>query len=346
MKTKSTTLLSAVLLSISALAQDVITFRNGNELQVKVKEVSPTTVTYLKYDNLTGPTYSESRSAIFMVKYENGIKDVFSDPKPQEDLSTKNYTETPSALGDAQGNKDLIVTSTGENIKCVIDNVNNTHIYYHIRKQYSDTKGIIQISQVISFTKNAQNINGKTINGNTDDEIIEVRKYGGPRIGMTFVGDGAFAQALSAEGKRNCFTLFGWQLEKRVFTLKNGASGMLEFVPMIGGLDIGKFIPSVSALVGIRAKNGFEFGAGPNLAIYYGKDFSGGSSTSANLGVVIATGMSVKSGKVNFPINIAVVPSVTKQADIYDRSTNTMVKKQYQTGIKVSLIIGFNNRKS
>ena len=120
---------------------------------------------------------------------------------------------------------------------------------------------------------------------------------------------------------------------------------MFEFVPMIGGLDIGKFIPSVSALVGIRAKNGFEFGAGPNLSIYYGKDFTGGSSSSANLGIVLATGMSVKSGNVYFPINIAVVPSVSKQTEFYDRNTNTMVKKQYQTGVKVSLTIGFNSRK-
>src|SRR3954467_9440515 len=115
-------------------------------------------------------------------------------------------------------------------------------------------------------------------------------------------------KSFEADGHRTCFTQFGWQFEKRLFTLANGVSGVVEFVPLIGGLDMGKFIPSASVLLGARLKNGIEFGAGPNLAIYNGPDITGGTSTSANFGVVFATGFSVKSGKVNFPINIAFVP--------------------------------------
>lgn len=52
------------------------------------------------------------------------------------------------------GNTDLIVPLTGEEIKCVIDKVDRTSISYHIRKKGSDTKTSIALSQVIRYYAN------------------------------------------------------------------------------------------------------------------------------------------------------------------------------------------------
>jgi hypothetical protein len=50
---------------------------NGDEIKAKVEEVQNTEIKYRKYDNLPGLSYTMNKSDIFMVKYENGSKDVF-----------------------------------------------------------------------------------------------------------------------------------------------------------------------------------------------------------------------------------------------------------------------------
>ena len=269
------------LLSTCAMAQttspkqDVIVYKNGTEMIVKILEVSGSEVKFKKQDNLDGPTFVVAKTDLFKIKYANGTEEVFSSPTPVT-------WETPSL----------------------------------------------------------------NENKRSDDQTPEIRHYSGPRIGMTFVGPGAFEDQLLSEGKRTVYSQFGWQFETRVFTLSNGVSGLFEFVPMIGGLDMGKFIPSFSGLMGIRTKAGYEFGAGPNWAIYSGRNQYGYYSTSSSVGVVLAAGMSLKVDKVYFPINIAVVPSVTKQASVMDPITYQTVQVKYQTGVKVTLLIGFNSRKN
>ncbi|MDQ3100329.1 MAG: hypothetical protein M3R08_02995 [Bacteroidota bacterium] len=79
-----------------AAAQDVITFRNGDEIQAKVTQVGLSEVKYHRYDNLDGPEYSASRSEVIMIAYANGTKDIFDDieyyvPSPTEPVNTDLY---------------------------------------------------------------------------------------------------------------------------------------------------------------------------------------------------------------------------------------------------------------
>ena len=60
-------------------AQDIITFKNGDEIKSKVIEVTPDLIKYKKWENQDGPIYSSNKSEVFMVKYANGTKDVFKD---------------------------------------------------------------------------------------------------------------------------------------------------------------------------------------------------------------------------------------------------------------------------
>lgn len=59
------------------LAQDVIVKTNGDEIIVKVTEITDVQIKYHKFDNLNGPVYNIDKSEVFMIKYENGTKDVF-----------------------------------------------------------------------------------------------------------------------------------------------------------------------------------------------------------------------------------------------------------------------------
>lgn len=372
---KVTTLICAVSISTLAASQDVITFKNGNEKRVKVLEVSPTEVKYKSYDNLEGPLYNDQKSSIFMIKYENGLKDVFGvEPKPGDSIpktptiSDKEITHyNYSNYNDFQ-NIDFIVTVKGDTIRCKINLITSTTVTYHIFKRGIDTKSEMAMKDVSKYYKNRElkiaNVLHKekeqvstvlpkekeqpknaTVENDEDEFLPEARRYGGPRVGVTLVGPGAYRDLLYAEGKRNIYSQFGWQFEKRLFTTKTGISGIVEFVPMIGGIDMGKFIPSATALIGIRTHKGIEFGAGPNAAIYGVKDSKGYYKTSASFGIVIAAGMSFKSDKVYFPVNLVFVPSVGKTADV-PQADGTIKKIKYQTGMKLSLLVGFNYRKN
>lgn len=77
MKKLLLTLVAVVGISLSANAQDVIVLRNADEVQAKVKSIGLQEVTYLKWDNLNGPTYTLPKSEIFFIKYANGQKESF-----------------------------------------------------------------------------------------------------------------------------------------------------------------------------------------------------------------------------------------------------------------------------
>jgi hypothetical protein len=171
---------------------------------------------------------------------------------------------------------------------------------------------------------------GAGINKKMDQPFYDERlKFSGPRIGFTIIGDGLAADKIRELGKTPFITQFGWQFETRIFTLKDSTSGLFEFVPLIGGIEQGMFLPSISALFGIRGKKGNEFAFGPNLSL-------------TGMGIVLAVGTSFHSENVYFPINLAVVPSVSRTNE-YNSTTGT--SEQVHTGVRVSLLIGFMTRK-
>ena len=71
------------IMSITSYAQDLITKRDGSEIQAKVLEVTPTEVKFKRFDNQGGPLFTLPKTEIFMIKYENGTKDVFDQASTQ-----------------------------------------------------------------------------------------------------------------------------------------------------------------------------------------------------------------------------------------------------------------------
>lgn len=128
---------------------------------------------------------------------------------------------------------------------------------------------------------------------------------------------------------------FGYQFEKQYLNEGN-FQALFEFVPMLTGLDQGLMIPSFTVMNGIRNNtSGWEFAFGPTVSLmrkakgYY--DANGnwvyldknntapfGSISEERLdrrgdpalktGFIIAAGKTFKSGKLNIPVNLYIIP--------------------------------------
>jgi hypothetical protein len=65
--------------SFSLSAQDIIIKKDGTEIQAKVTEVNELDIKYKKFDNQDGPVYTLLKAEVFMVKYQNGDKEVYNE---------------------------------------------------------------------------------------------------------------------------------------------------------------------------------------------------------------------------------------------------------------------------
>jgi hypothetical protein len=97
--------------------------------------------------------------------------------------------------------------------------------------------------------------------------------YSGPRIAFTYYfGDVAkILQQPRSEGGFDMYPAmfqFGWQQEIRYLSSGN-FSGLVEILPMIGGLECGKFIPSLTFMNGFRmGKGNWEIAFGPSIKVF------------------------------------------------------------------------------
>jgi hypothetical protein len=135
----------------------------------------------------------------------------------------------------------------------------------------------------------------------------------GPRFGLTMLGSGSI-EALKRHNivVAPLISQFGWQFEKRLYSNGDGITALTEWVPLISGLEQGVALPSLNWLVGVRTSQGAEFGIGPNI-------------TPLGVGLVIAGGVTIRSGALNVPLNFAVASS--------------------KSGARVSIMTGFNLRR-
>jgi hypothetical protein len=130
--------------------------------------------------------------------------------------------------------------------------------------------------------------------------VIE-RNLSGPRFGTTFIpGDDEIGRLLDHEGMNRTISQFGWHTEWQVTPRGGGPSFLVEFIPMIGGVEYGKLIPNLSLMFGIRTVGGLEFGIGPNIIAFV-------SQGQAQTALVMAIGKSFDFDGVSIPLNLAYV---------------------------------------
>jgi hypothetical protein len=77
-------ILLSCLLAQVAMAQDVIVKINGNELKANVREITSTDIIYLSADTTDTVTYKLAKTEVFMVRFANGTKEVFTENLPSE----------------------------------------------------------------------------------------------------------------------------------------------------------------------------------------------------------------------------------------------------------------------
>lgn len=92
-------LLSLAVLALPSYAQDLITKKNGTDIQAKVLEVSTFEVKYKAWDNLEGPTFILPTYDILIIRFENGTNHVFGMTSPGYGQNGGYYTSDMSILG-------------------------------------------------------------------------------------------------------------------------------------------------------------------------------------------------------------------------------------------------------
>ena len=119
----------------------------------------------------------------------------------------------------------------------------------------------------------------------------------GPLVGMTFLSEGVVKKLheRNVDVGQN-ISQFGWQFERQFYSKQSGVTALNEWVFLLGGLDQGVAIPSLSWMMGLRTREGAEFGVGPNV-------------TPAGVALAFAAGVTMRAGVLNVPMNFAVVPT-------------------------------------
>jgi len=190
----------------------------------------------------------------------------------------------------------------------------------------------------------------------------QIEKLAGPKVGITIVSSGSLASILRKDvsmfsdevreewtgstGKYGAvMSQYGWQWESR-FSDAGNITGIVEWIALVGGMEKGMFLPSVSSMVGVRTSKGIEFAVGPNLSL-------------GGIAMVFGAGYNFKFGELNVPVNIAYVPSMDKtyyheaeydHTHMWDDEGNSIppvlespaYSVTHPTGARVSIMVGFN----
>ncbi|MBI2270369.1 MAG: hypothetical protein HYU69_08435 [Bacteroidetes bacterium] len=177
----------------------------------------------------------------------------------------------------------------------------------------------------------------------TNNPTEEQLRLNGTRMGFTFLTAQTAKYIMSSKDKGGfgmqypAMFQFGYQFEKQYLNAGR-MQALFEFIPMISGLDHGLIIPSITLMNGIRDNRyGWEFAFGPTVNVikkakgYYDNnewklesEWKGDPASplpamieridsrgelTLNWGFVFAAGRTFKSGKLNIPVNVHVVPS-------------------------------------
>jgi hypothetical protein len=192
----------------------------------------------------------------------------------------------------------------------------------------------------------------------------QIEKLAGPRVGVTMITPGSLASIIrgdvpffSDEVREDwtgstgeygaAISQYGWQWESR-FADGGDVTGIVEWIALVGGMEKGMFLPSVSSMVGVRTAKGIEFAVGPNVSL-------------GGVAMVFGAGYNFKFGKLNVPVNIAYVPSMDKTynhdaeyewVEEYDDNgnyigggeieTSSAYSVTHPTGARISIMVGFN----
>jgi hypothetical protein len=158
--------IALVSISMNSFSQDVITPVLGNDIQVKVIEVTKTDIAYKKWDNPTGPTLKMPKSEVLIINYANGKKEVLyiqeklandvaetkevlnaKDNEPNKVSETK--ASVPKLDTSSKDNLAIITLKSGEDIQAFVLEVNKESIVYKTSNSSQDSMMTIPVADVL-----------------------------------------------------------------------------------------------------------------------------------------------------------------------------------------------------
>ena len=83
------------LICINVCAQDIITTKQGEEIEAKVVKIGTTEIEYKKWSNVEGPSYTLLKNQVFMIKFQNGEKEVFEETARNVAVATETSVNRP-----------------------------------------------------------------------------------------------------------------------------------------------------------------------------------------------------------------------------------------------------------
>lgn len=169
----------------SANAQDIIFLKTGEEILAKVIAINPTDIQYRKHNDKDGPLYTRYKSEVFMIKYANGSKDVFT----QESSVATN----PNSHIDAATQREV---KAGTQINVMLVNELNSKLvtagqtieFQVVTDIIIDQKKVILGGQIIQATViNSEKAKGLGKEGKLDIQLTQVLGVDGQVIPLTGV---------------------------------------------------------------------------------------------------------------------------------------------------------------
>jgi hypothetical protein len=84
---------------LSVNAQDMIILKNGDEIEAKVIEISPTEIRYKRFSNLDGPTMVIPAANVSIIIFEDGTREIIiaENPVSPNNTNTQNVFSDPKA---------------------------------------------------------------------------------------------------------------------------------------------------------------------------------------------------------------------------------------------------------
>jgi hypothetical protein len=154
---------------------------------------------------------------------------------------------------------------------------------------------IISLALTVTFLLGTEATTAQPI-PDTKAVAFSERNLGGPRLGLTFIPSrGKLREELEKREIGGIISQFGWHFEWQVIPDGGGPQFVVEFIPLVGGVEYGKILLSTTLGLGIRMPSGIEFGLGPNLLF-------GGEG--AHTALMASIGKSFNYSGVSIPINL------------------------------------------
>ena len=111
-------------------AQDTLFLKNGTVVPSKILQVSSSEISYKRMDNPDGPTFTTPSSDIFVVKYQNGVRDTIKTAPVVTAAVDANPPMTYKGYYYKQGNNRM----KEKEAYGILKGVNDAEINGHIKK--------------------------------------------------------------------------------------------------------------------------------------------------------------------------------------------------------------------